>query len=73
MYVLTYLQSLALCLRNDKIGAVATEYVFLLAFIVLGGMAGSMILGDEFSGYLREISAGLERGATEAPGIISAS
>ena len=40
MYALTYLQSLALRLRKDKSGAVATEYAFLIAFIAIVAAIG---------------------------------
>ncbi len=73
MYVLTYLHSLALRLHNDKLGAVATEYAFLVAFFAIAGAASILILGENMSSFLLELTAGLEKGAEEAPKVASAS
>ena len=43
MYALTKFQLLALRLRKDKAGAVATEYAFLIAFISIVAAIGMVI------------------------------
>jgi Flp pilus assembly pilin Flp len=55
-----YLQTLALRLRKDKAGAVATEYAFLVAFIAIVAAAGMGILGENLSTFFDAIGQALE-------------
>jgi Flp pilus assembly pilin Flp len=55
-----YLQTLALRLRKDKAGAVATEYAFLVAFIAIVAAAGMGLLGENLSAFFDAIGQALE-------------
>lgn len=55
MYALTYLQILALRLRRDDSGAVATEYAFLVAFIAIVAATGMTLLGTNLSAFFNDI------------------
>ena len=59
MYALTYLQILALRLRRDDSGAVATEYAFLIAFIAIVAATGMTLLGTNLSIFFNDIGAAL--------------
>ncbi len=67
MYALTYLQLLALRLRKDKSGAVATEYAFLIAFIAIVAAIGMSLLGQNLSAFFNAIGVALENVATNIP------
>ncbi len=59
MHALTYLQSLALRLRKDRSGAVATEYTFLIAFIAIVAALGMVLLGNNLSAFFNDIGDAL--------------
>ncbi len=67
MYALTYLQILALRLRQDKSGAVATEYAFLIAFIAIVAALGMVLLGENLSAFFNDIGVALSNMAGEMP------
>ena len=67
MYVLTYLQSLALRLRKDKSGAVATEYAFLIAFIAIVAALGMVLLGENLSAFFNDIGMALDNAGAAIP------
>ncbi len=69
MYALTKLQSLALRLRKDKSGAVATEYAFLIAFIAIVAAIGMVLLGDNLSNFFNDIGVALENAGGSIPTI----
>ncbi len=59
MFTLIKLQSMALRLRKDKAGAVATEYAFLIAFIAIVAAIGMVLLGDNLSAFFNDIGIAL--------------
>ncbi|MDH3739027.1 MAG: Flp family type IVb pilin [Alphaproteobacteria bacterium] len=67
MYALTYLQTLALRLRKDKSGAVATEYAFLIAFIAIVAATGMTLLGDNLSTFFNDIGVALANAGDAIP------
>ncbi len=67
MYALTYLQSLALRLRKDKSGAVATEYAFLIAFIAIVAAVGMVLLGENLSAFFNDIGLALDNAGGAIP------
>ena len=67
MYALTKLQSLALRLRKDKSGAVATEYAFLIAFIAIVAAIGMVLLGDNLSNFFNDIGLALTNVSSDLP------
>ena len=67
MYALTYLQSLALRLRKDKSGAVATEYAFLIAFIAIVAAIGMVLLGENLSAFFNDIGVALDNAGAAIP------
>ena len=67
MYPLIKLQSLALRLRKDKSGAVATEYAFLIAFIAIVAAIGMVLLGDNLSAFFNDIGVALENAGGQIP------
>ncbi len=67
MYALTYLQLMALRLRNDKSGAIATEYAFLIAFIAIVAAIGMALLGQNLSAFFNAIGVALENVASNIP------
>ena len=67
MYTLTYLQSLALRLRKDKSGAVATEYAFLIAFIAIVAAIGMVLLGENLSAFFNDIGVALTNISSQLP------
>ena len=67
MYALTYLQSLALRLRKDKSGAVATEYAFLIAFIAIVAAIGMVLLGENLSAFFNDIGTALDNAGAAIP------
>jgi len=67
MYALTYLQSLALRLRKDKSGAVATEYAFLIAFIAIVAALGMTLLGQNLSSFFNDIGLALDNAGGAIP------
>ena len=67
MYALTYLQSLALRLRKDKSGAVATEYAFLIAFIAIVAALGMVLLGENLSAFFNDIGLALDNAGGQIP------
>ncbi len=71
MYALTYLQSLALRLRKDKSGAVATEYAFLIAFIAIVAALGMVLLGQNLSDFFNDIGVALENAGDAIPDLPS--
>ena len=62
-----YLQSMALRLRKDKSGAVATEYAFLIAFIAIVAAIGMVLLGDNLSAFFNDIGLALENAGGQLP------
>ena len=73
MYPLSYLQSLALRLRKDKSGAVATEYAFLIAFIAIVAAIGMVLLGENLSAFFNDIGLALENAGEAIPDMPSGS
>ena len=71
MYALTYLQVLALRLRKDKAGAVATEYAFLIAFIAIVAAAGMGLLGNNLSSFFDDIGQALNNAGDAIPSLPS--
>jgi len=71
MYALTYLQSLALRLRKDKSGAVATEYAFLIAFIAIVAALGMTLLGENLSAFFNDIGLALANAGDSIPAMPS--
>ncbi len=67
MRAFTYIQSLALRLRKDKSGAVATEYVFLIAFIAIVAATGMTLLGENLSAFFNDIGVALENAGSNLP------
>ena len=67
MYALTYLQILALRLREDKSGAVATEYAFLIAFIAIVAATGMTLLGTNLSAFFNDIGTALDNAGAAIP------
>jgi Flp pilus assembly pilin Flp len=62
-----YLQTLALRLRKDKAGAVATEYAFLVAFIAIVAAAGMGLLGENLSTFFDDIGQALDGAGDNIP------
>ena len=62
-----YLQLMALRLRKDKSGAVATEYAFLIAFIAIVAAIGMVLLGDNLSAFFNDIGLALENAGGQIP------
>ena len=69
MYALIKLQSLALRLRKDQSGAVATEYAFLIAFIAIVAAIGMVLLGDNLSAFFNDIGLALDNAGGQIPTI----
>ncbi len=69
MYALIKLQSLALRLRKDNSGAVATEYAFLIAFIAIVAAIGMVLLGDNLSAFFNDIGLALDNAGANIPQI----
>ena len=67
MYGLAYLQSLALRLRKDESGAVATEYAFLIAFIAIVAATGMTLLGENLSAFFNDIGTALTNMSSNLP------
>ncbi len=67
MRAVIYLQILALRLRNDKSGAVATEYAFLIAFIAIVAAIGMSLLGANLSAFFNDIGAALQNAGDAIP------
>jgi Flp pilus assembly pilin Flp len=67
MHTLIKLQSLALRLRKDKSGAVATEYAFLIAFIAIVAAIGMVLLGDNLSAFFNYIGVALDGAGSNIP------
>ena len=69
MYAINYLHALALRLRSDKSGAVATEYAFLVAFIAIVAAIGMVLLGENLSTFFTNIGVALGNAGTALPSI----
>ncbi len=67
MLTFTYLQSMALRLRKDKSGAVATEYAFLIAFIAIVAAIGMALLGQNLSAFFNAIGVALQNAGDAIP------
>ena len=67
MRAFTYIQSLALRLRKDKSGAVATEYAFLIAFIAIVAATGMTLLGENLSAFFQDIGNALDNAGSNLP------
>jgi len=67
MRAFTYLQLMALRLRKDKFGAVATEYAFLIAFIAIVAAIGMTLLGQNLSAFFNAIGTALQDMAANLP------
>jgi len=67
MLTFTYLQLLALRLRKDKSGAVATEYAFLIAFIAIVAAIGMVLLGENLSAFFFAIGEALANAGDAIP------
>ena len=67
MLTFTYLQLLALRLRKDNSGAVATEYAFLIAFIAIVAAIGMVLLGENLSAFFNAIGTALQDVVTNIP------
>lgn len=59
MRAFTYVQSLALRLRKDDSGAVATEYTYLTAFIAIVAAMGMLLFAENLSAFFNDIEAAL--------------
>lgn len=62
-----YLQYLALRLRKDNSGAVATEYAFLIAFIAIVAATGMTLLGTNLSAFFNDIGVALDNAGAAIP------
>ncbi len=71
MYALAYLQMLALRLRKDEAGAVATEYAFLIAFIAIVAATGMTLLGENLSAFFNDIGLALANAGDNIPSLPS--
>ena len=69
MIALTYLHSLAMRLRKDQSGAVATEYAFLIAFIAIVAALGMVLLGQNLSAFFNDIGLALTNAGANIPTI----
>ena len=58
---------MALRLRKDKSGAVATEYAFLIAFIAIVAAIGMVLLGENLRAFFNAIGVALENVASNIP------
>ncbi len=67
MRAFTYIQSLALRLRKDESGAVATEYAFLIAFIAIVAATGMTLLGENLSAFFNDIGLALANAGDAIP------
>ncbi len=67
MLAFSYLQSLALRLRKDKSGAVATEYACLIAFIAIVAALGMVLLGENLSAFFNDIGLALDNAGAAIP------
>ena len=67
MHTFTILQMLALRLRKDKSGAVATEYAFLIAFIAIVAAIGMVLLGENLSAFFDDIGQALDNAGGNIP------
>lgn len=67
MHAFSYLQSLALRLRKDNSGAVATEYAFLIAFIAIVAAIGMVLLGENLSAFFNDIGVALSGAGNNIP------
>ncbi len=67
MRAFTYIQSLALRLRKDETGAVATEYAFLIAFIAIVVATGMTLLGENLSAFFNDIGLALANAGDAIP------
>ncbi len=67
MRAFTYLQIMALRLRKDKSGAVATEYAFLIAFIAIVAATGMTLLGENLSAFFNDIGLALANAGDAIP------
>ena len=59
--------SLALRLRKDKSGSVATEYAFLIAFIAIVAASGMVMLGENLSAFYNGIGVAPENAGDNIP------
>ncbi len=71
MRAFTYLQIMALRLRKDKSGAVATEYAFLIAFIAIVAATGMTLLGENLSAFFNDIGLALANAGDAIPALPS--
>ncbi len=71
MYALAYLQSLALRLRKNESGAVATEYAFLIAFIAIVAALGMVLLGENLRDFFTDIGLALANAGAAIPSLPS--
>ncbi len=67
MRAFTYLQNMALRLRKDESGAVATEYAFLIAFIAIVAATGMTLLGENLSLFFNAIGLALANAGDAIP------
>ena len=67
MRAFTYLHLMALRLRKDKSGAVATEYAFLIAFIAIVAAIGMTLLGTNLSAFFNAIGLALANAGDAIP------
>ena len=58
---------MALRLRKDESGAVATEYAFLIAFIAIVAATGMTLLGENLSAFFNAIGVALENAGSNLP------
>ncbi len=58
---------MALRLRKDESGAVATEYAFLIAFIAIVAATGMTLLGENLSAFFNAIGLALANAGTAIP------
>ena len=52
MRTLRYLHDLFFAVQRETRGAVATEYAFLITFIIIAALAAIIFLGAELNNYL---------------------
>ncbi len=71
MRAFTYLQIMALRLREDKSGVVATEYAFLIAFIAIVAATGMTLLGENLRDFFTAIGLALANAGDNIPSLPS--
>ena len=61
------IRSILYRLWKDNLGAVATEYAFVIAFIAIVAASGMVVLGDNLSSFYTGLGSALEEMACAMP------